>query len=201
MHVCMTSCYFRRGGFPSVRPRPGPHPPDPSVTGAWQRRDLLTTTPGAGRERGGRAGVVRRGHDPADARRRLARARGAHRHRPPHVLRPDRGLSQAGAGRHRYPVAPHVPVERRRRRKTVDVEGVARLQHQPRPRRLHLRIPLPADRHPRLVEDIHAVRPLTIAFSAAYLALSLRFWFYGPAILTGIATACFTVATVLSVHG
>jgi hypothetical protein len=50
----------------------------------------------------------------------------------------------------------------------------------------------------KLVEDIHAIRPLTIAFSAAYLALSLRFWFYGPAILTGTATACFTVATVLS---
>jgi hypothetical protein len=28
--------------------------------------------------------------------------------------------------------------------------------------------------------------------------LSLRFWFYGPAILTGSATACFTIATVLS---
>jgi hypothetical protein len=50
----------------------------------------------------------------------------------------------------------------------------------------------------KLVESIDAIRPLTIAFSAAYLALSLRFWFYGPAILTGIATACFTVATVLS---
>jgi hypothetical protein len=50
----------------------------------------------------------------------------------------------------------------------------------------------------KLVERIDAIRPLTIAFSAAYLALSLRFWFYGPAILTGIATACFTVATVLS---
>ncbi len=49
-----------------------------------------------------------------------------------------------------------------------------------------------------LVERIDAIRPLTIAFSAAYLALSLRFWFYGPAILTGTATACFTVATVLS---
>lgn len=49
-----------------------------------------------------------------------------------------------------------------------------------------------------LVEDIGAIRPLTIAFSAAYLALSLRFWFYGPALLTGSATACFTVATVLS---
>jgi hypothetical protein len=50
----------------------------------------------------------------------------------------------------------------------------------------------------RLVEDIDAIRPLTIAFSAAYLVLSLRFWFYGPAILTGMATACFSIATVLS---
>ena len=49
-----------------------------------------------------------------------------------------------------------------------------------------------------LVERIDALRPLTIAFSAAYLVLSLRFWFYGPAIITGIATACFTIATVLS---
>ena len=43
-----------------------------------------------------------------------------------------------------------------------------------------------------------AIRPLTIAVSAAYLALSLRFWFYAPALITGSATACFTVATVLS---
>jgi hypothetical protein len=50
----------------------------------------------------------------------------------------------------------------------------------------------------KLVEDIDAIRPLTIAFSAALLAVSLRFFFYGPAIVTGIATACFTVATVLS---
>jgi hypothetical protein len=49
-----------------------------------------------------------------------------------------------------------------------------------------------------LVERIDAIRPLTIAFSAAYLALSLRFWFYVPAIITGTATACFTIATVLS---
>jgi hypothetical protein len=49
-----------------------------------------------------------------------------------------------------------------------------------------------------LVERIDALRPLTIAFAAAYLALSLRFWFYGPAILTGISTTCFTVAAVLS---
>ena len=50
----------------------------------------------------------------------------------------------------------------------------------------------------KLVEQIDAIRPLTIAFSAAYLALSLRFWFYVPAIITGTATACFTIATVLS---
>jgi hypothetical protein len=49
-----------------------------------------------------------------------------------------------------------------------------------------------------LVERIDAIRPLTIAVSAAYLAVSLRFFFYGPAIITGIATACFTIATVLS---
>jgi hypothetical protein len=49
-----------------------------------------------------------------------------------------------------------------------------------------------------VVESIGALRPLTIAFSAAYLVLSLRFWFYGPAIITGTATACFTVAAVLS---
>ncbi len=49
-----------------------------------------------------------------------------------------------------------------------------------------------------LVEDIDAIRPLTIACSAAYLALSLRFWFYGPAIINGVATTCFAVAAVLS---
>jgi hypothetical protein len=49
-----------------------------------------------------------------------------------------------------------------------------------------------------LVERIDAIRPLTIAFTATYLALSLRFWFWGPAVLTGISTACFTVAAVLS---
>jgi hypothetical protein len=49
-----------------------------------------------------------------------------------------------------------------------------------------------------LVERIDALRPLTIAFSAAYVVLSLRFWFYGPLLLTSSATACFVVATVLS---
>jgi hypothetical protein len=49
-----------------------------------------------------------------------------------------------------------------------------------------------------LVERIDAIRPLTIAFSGALLALSLRFFFYGPVIITGTSTVCFTVATVLS---
>jgi hypothetical protein len=48
-----------------------------------------------------------------------------------------------------------------------------------------------------LVELIDAIRPLTIAISAAYFAISLRFFFYGPVIITGTATACFTIAAVL----
>jgi len=49
-----------------------------------------------------------------------------------------------------------------------------------------------------LVEDIDAIRPFTIAVSAAYLALSLRFWFYVPTITIGVGTACLAVASVLS---
>ena len=49
-----------------------------------------------------------------------------------------------------------------------------------------------------LVERIDAIRPLAIAFSGALLAISLRFFFYGPVIITGTATACFTIAAVLS---
>jgi hypothetical protein len=55
-----------------------------------------------------------------------------------------------------------------------------------------------ATRDFKLIESIDAVRPLAIAFCGAYLALSLRFWFYLPALLSGTATACFIVATVLS---
>jgi hypothetical protein len=50
----------------------------------------------------------------------------------------------------------------------------------------------------KLIERIDGIRPLTIAFPAAYLALSLRFWFYLPALVTAVGTACFTIATVLS---
>jgi hypothetical protein len=49
-----------------------------------------------------------------------------------------------------------------------------------------------------LVKRIDAIRPLTIAVSAAYLAMSLRFWFYIPTIAAATATACFSVAAVLS---
>ena len=49
-----------------------------------------------------------------------------------------------------------------------------------------------------LVERIDAIRPLTIAYAATYFVVALRFWFWGPVIITGTATVCFTVAAVLS---
>jgi hypothetical protein len=49
-----------------------------------------------------------------------------------------------------------------------------------------------------LVERIDALQPLTIAVSATYFAIALRYWFYAVMIVTGAATACFTIATVLS---
>lgn len=49
-----------------------------------------------------------------------------------------------------------------------------------------------------LVERIDAIHPLTIAVSATYFAIALRYWFYLVMIVTGAATACFTIATVLS---
>jgi hypothetical protein len=50
----------------------------------------------------------------------------------------------------------------------------------------------------KLVERIDGIQPLTIAVSAAYFAVALRYWFYAVMILTGAATACFTIAAVLS---
>ena len=49
-----------------------------------------------------------------------------------------------------------------------------------------------------LVEQIDVMRPMTIALAAAYLAIAIRFWFWGPVLITGTATVCFTVAAVLS---
>jgi hypothetical protein len=50
----------------------------------------------------------------------------------------------------------------------------------------------------KVVEQIDAIRPLSIAIPATYFVVALRFWFYGPVILTATSTACFIVATVLS---
>ena len=49
-----------------------------------------------------------------------------------------------------------------------------------------------------LVDEIGALRPLTIAVAAAYFAVALRYWFWGVKILTGAATACFVLAALLS---
>jgi hypothetical protein len=49
-----------------------------------------------------------------------------------------------------------------------------------------------------LVQRVDAIRPIAIGFSAALFAVCLRFFFYGPALVTGIPTGCFIVATVLS---
>jgi hypothetical protein len=48
-----------------------------------------------------------------------------------------------------------------------------------------------------LVERIGGLQVLTIAIPAVYLAISLAFWFYVPAVVTAAATACFIVSAVL----
>jgi len=49
-----------------------------------------------------------------------------------------------------------------------------------------------------LVGQIGALRPITVAISAAYLAVALRYWFWAVRILTGAATVCFALAAILS---
>jgi hypothetical protein len=49
-----------------------------------------------------------------------------------------------------------------------------------------------------LVQQISAIEPLTIAFSAVYLLLAVRYWFYAPAICCGLALGCFIAAAVLN---
>jgi hypothetical protein len=48
-----------------------------------------------------------------------------------------------------------------------------------------------------LVEHTGGLQALTIAVPAAYLTISLAFWFYAPALATAASTACFIVATLL----
>jgi hypothetical protein len=49
-----------------------------------------------------------------------------------------------------------------------------------------------------LVQRIDLLQPLTIAVAAAYFAIAVRYWFWVVMILTGTATACFTVAALLT---
>lgn len=49
-----------------------------------------------------------------------------------------------------------------------------------------------------LVQSIGGLRALTIAIPAAYLTISLFFWFYVPALVATASTACFIVAAVLA---
>jgi hypothetical protein len=49
-----------------------------------------------------------------------------------------------------------------------------------------------------LIQRVDAIRALTVAVSAAYFVVAMRFWFYGPAVITGASTVCFTVAAVLA---
>ena len=47
-----------------------------------------------------------------------------------------------------------------------------------------------------LAEEL--LMPLAIAFAAVYVVLSVRFWFYGPLLVTGSALACFAASTLLA---
>lgn len=49
-----------------------------------------------------------------------------------------------------------------------------------------------------LVGQIGGLRALTIAVPAAYLAISLVFWFYATNLIGAAATACFIVSAVLA---
>ena len=49
-----------------------------------------------------------------------------------------------------------------------------------------------------LVEREAAIQAITIAVPAAYFVVAVRFWFYGPVIITGASTACFAVSAVLA---
>ena len=48
------------------------------------------------------------------------------------------------------------------------------------------------------VEHIDAIRPLAIFFSGSLVAICLRYFFFGPLIITSASTACFVVAAALS---
>lgn len=47
-----------------------------------------------------------------------------------------------------------------------------------------------------LIGDVGGLRAVTIVVPALYCALSLRFWFYLPSLVTGAATACFAISAL-----
>lgn len=47
-----------------------------------------------------------------------------------------------------------------------------------------------------LVEEVGAIQPLSVGVGLAYFLVSIRFWFYGPTIASGIGSACFTIAAL-----
>jgi len=52
-------------------------------------------------------------------------------------------------------------------------------------------------RHFELFADSLGVQALTILVAACYFALSVRFWFWGPAVGSGTALLCFLVSAFL----
>jgi len=49
----------------------------------------------------------------------------------------------------------------------------------------------------KLIQSIKFLIPLAILMSASYFVLAIRFWFYIPAIGTGIGLICFTLSYLM----
>ena len=45
-------------------------------------------------------------------------------------------------------------------------------------------------------DGLGAIRPLAVGFAATYLVVALRFWFWGPVLITATSTVCFTIAAI-----
>jgi len=76
-----------------------------------------------------------------------------------------------------------------------DLESLARLQPQPRPGvflfgLLLLLISL----HGSSFQDLGFLKPIAVLGSFGYFMMALRFWFFAPAIGTGLGFACFVAS-------
>lgn len=49
-----------------------------------------------------------------------------------------------------------------------------------------------------LVTETDGVMPLSVIVSATYVALAIRFWFWGPLLVVSASTACFLAAWILA---